>query len=546
MAAELEGGDGSVEGSDLPQTPTEAQKQSFRRNVEYTKNPYSGKRDIIDNMLTYVNKDLLMCKIFYFFFFGAFGSLFPLLAVYFKQLGMNPVQGGMLIGFRPFVEFCSAPLWGGFADKWKKGKQLLLFSLFSWVAFTLAIAFVKPPAHMCLDKNSTHTILTEPYIRPKRETQPYQHGYDELVTAINIDPYLFNLPIENVDISAQFREKRAGKGMTPLRIDHTKIGNKNKDEVEGLVRPPFSTIVYLEKEVQEVFLLLLLLVVIGEFFSAPAITLADSVTLTYLGDDIDNYGRQRMFGSLGWGLAMFFVGMALDHSTTFPDHPCGTQDTGEKNYIVCFAVFSVLMSCAFVAATQLRFDCKSTQVIPLAELKEKMKDKIKHTFTGKTRIDRERLVEDDSDDDYGYRNGGIQSGHGREDYKQGSAIEDANKQNKGSLHINVQSRGDVVSDVVNTSHGDPEEPFMSKWIAVLKMLASAKYLSVLFVSWFMGFGVGFIFTFLFWHLQDIGGSPTLFGVASVINHISELFAYFLSAKFIASVGKSLHKARIFL
>lgn len=37
-------------------------------------------------------------------------------------------------------------------------------------------------------------------------------------------------------------------------------------------------------------------------------------------------------------------------------------------------------------------------------------------------------------------------------------------------------------------------------------------------------------------LQDIGGSPTLFGVASVINHISEIFAYFFSFKLITQMG----------
>lgn len=30
-------------------------------------------------------------------------------------------------------------------------------------------------------------------------------------------------------------------------------------------------------------------------------------------------------------------------------------------------------------------------------------------------------------------------------------------------------------------------------------------------SRWMGCGVGLVFTFLFWHLQDLGGSPTLFG-----------------------------------
>lgn len=61
-----------------------------------------------------------------------------------------------------------------------------------------------------------------------------------------------------------------------------------------------------------------------------------------------------MFGSLGWGLAMFFVGIALDHSTAFPNHPCGPEKK-EKNYTICFATFSVLMGAALISATQINF-----------------------------------------------------------------------------------------------------------------------------------------------------------------------------------------------
>lgn len=36
--------------------------------------------------------------------------------------------------------------------------------------------------------------------------------------------------------------------------------------------------------------------------------------------------------------------------------------------------------------------------------------------------------------------------------------------------------------------------------------------------------------------QEVGGSPTLFGFASIINHISEIFAYFWSFKLIRELG----------
>lgn len=75
-----------------------------------------------------------------------------------------------------------------------------------------------------------------------------------------------------------------------------------------------------------------------------------------------------------------------------------------------------------------------------------------------------------------------------------------------------------------------------EWVTVLKQFKDLKCGSFLFVAWWMGFGIGLIFTFLFWHLQDYGGSPTLFGVASVINHISEIFAYFFSFRLITQIG----------
>jgi len=76
-----------------------------------------------------------------------------------------------------------------------------------------------------------------------------------------------------------------------------------------------------------------------------------------------------------------------------------------------------------------------------------------------------------------------------------------------------------------------------EWVGVLRHFkGNLNCLAFLFIAWLMGIGIGLIFTFLFWHLQDIGGSPTLFGLASVINHVSEIFAYFFSSQFITQLG----------
>ncbi|CAL1284494.1 unnamed protein product [Larinioides sclopetarius] len=509
--------------------------------------PRRPKSDIIDSLCTNFNQDLLISKTFYFFFFSAFGSLFPLLAVYFKQMGMNATQSGFLIGVRPFVEFLAAPFWGSMADRFRKGKIMLLFSLLSWIVFTLALAFIQPAASSCVMKNDTHHILSVPdksvYVREKRAAPvDYDPVYDEQELIDRASAYDeseenskdMNATYEDVinsmdefevgkwlmgirkrrerllkdDPRKPTKENGSGKpsdekkdpdfvvGKSPNSVDYT--FNYNQDEHVTYVSPRFSRIVYKEEDVREVFFLLILLIVLGEFFSAPAITLADSATISYLAENADNYGKQRMFGSLGWGLAMFFVGIALDHSTAFPDHPCGPHER-ERNYTICFATFSVLMGCALMAATQFKFDYESLDdPIPMKPV--------------------------------------IQNG--------------TEPPVKGTGLPSFLTEGTVMDDspIPPPPPKKTEEPApkstvfaqttrqLPEWLSVMRTFANLRYGAFLYVTWFMGFGIGLVFTFLFWHLQDLGGTSTLFGVASVINHISEIFAYFFSFKFIRQIG----------
>jgi len=205
--------------------------------------------------------------------------------------------------------------------------------------------------------------------------------------------------------------------------------------------------------------------VIGEFFSAPAITLADSAVLTLLGDDADSYGHQRMFGSLGWGLAMFFVGIALDHSTTFKDHPCGPEPR-ERNYTICYATYSFLMGAAFICATQINFKYE-----PQVEPQQTQPKEPQQTYedTLQSQLGQQLGIP-------GLTDGGAGNPH--------SGSQPQSPPNMGKTKIFAQTTREL-----------PE------WVTVLKQFKNLKCASFLFVAWYMGFGIGLIFTFLFWHLQ---------------------------------------------
>ncbi|RWS13364.1 major facilitator superfamily domain-containing protein 6-like protein [Dinothrombium tinctorium] len=474
--------------------------------------------DLVQEILT--DRDLLVSKAFYFFFYAAFGSLFPLMAVYFKQLGMNSVMAGFLIGIRPFIEFLSAPFWSSIANKFKKGKILLLASLLSWIIFTWSLSAVRPPAAACVVFNATHHILYPPYMEETDEnyevsiTERQRRSLDEsdnfIVETIEkrsldkirkMNPQIASQKKEfkyrsayQRKIDARYRHKAPPNhiiGKSPISIEYTL--NYNKDIHATYVSPPFSTVVYKWEEVQTVFFLLLLLVLLGEFFSAPAITLADQATLTYLKDNVDNYGRQRMFGSVGWGISMFFVGMALDNSTEFEWHPCGAHER-ERNYKTCFSVFVVLMALTLLVATRFQFE-----------------------------------YENDDIADSGIQMNPYDNVPGpRPIFNTAPPINPP-----PGLH---QDRKFEFLDRWKSAVFAQRTRELPEWVEVLRNFANLRYGAFLFVTWFMGAGIGLVFTFLFWHLQDLGGTPTLFGMASVVNHISEIIAYMYSLEFIRKVG----------
>lgn len=766
-------------GQNQEQAPESAFKRFLRLHVPLCGPLMNITSPLLDTLLKYVNRDLLVSKIFYFFFYSAFGSLFPLMGVYFKQQGMNPAQVGILTGVRPFIEIFSAPFWNNLAERFQKSKALLLFSLLSWIIFTYSLAHIRPPASACVAFNDTDYVLYTPYsdndlsnyninelessnqatdgvkkvdnqgneifmkempgekerilaseenendqgrrrrrkrqvsssamddepanyrareqidrptsssksryiysvdgslnngddegyqshleldvdlendfddspIRERRPDENYYRGggtksssedsnspdealaeYDQpdqrktllryrrfvvggdqgeadesegeaeaeepkvkparsrekedwaaeegeneeseqqeaggggggggaeneyensnnrkgsmirhngnrnqqtttmastTVTAINNNN---NNNIEETGSSTNVNKtKRIYKqrhktppthivGMSPITVQYAV--NYNKDKHSQFVTPMFSTIVYKLEDIKEVFFLLLLLISLGEFFSAPAITIADSITLAYLGENTDHYGRQRMFGSLSWAITLLIVGMALDNSTSIADHPCGPHQR-ERSYTVCFAIFSLLMACAFLTATQFRFDYPAQK----SSSSSSRNNGASQTMVTSTVDNNNNVVTTTA----------------------------APTSNVDDLYASTQPR-----NIFNTAPpvnapppgaGKEKFEFLDKWKSAMfaqrtrelpewvnvfrQFFRDPLNLTYLFITWFLGCGVGLVFTFLFWHLQDIGGTPTLFGICSVINHISEILAYFFSSNFIKRFG----------
>lgn len=439
--------------------------------------------DFCERMCLRINSKLLVSKVFYFFFYAAYGSLHPLLAIYYKQLGLSASRSGLLVGIRYFIEFCSAPFWGVVADRFRKGKAVLLFSVLCWLLFNCGIGFVKPAEMKCEEEGVAPPTMAPTTTLPHGNvTQPsnstnHTRGRRSFLNLPGLhellDSYLIKLsrPERSADANATSAPHQLTNDTTRLLPNTTTAAATSSP---APTKPKQYQISYDRDQVENIFLLILLVVIVGEFFSAPAITIVDTVTLQYLGKARDRYGLQRMWGSLGWGLAMLLVGIWIDHThlkVTIDGIGCAIPDVRLHNYQLAFIVFGVLMGVAFIVATQFYFDkgVSYRQELPEGVVAE---------------VDPSRALPEPNSSD-------------------------------------------------PTPAGPPEEFHYSD---LIRLLCSVRYSSVLFVAWFMGFGYGYVFTFLYWHLEDLKGTPTLFGVCSVLSHISELAAYFTSHKLIELVG----------
>ena len=243
-----------------------------------------------------MKNEMTVAKTFYFCFFGAFGSLFPLFSVFFKGIAMDAFQTGFLVGIRPIIEYLATPFWHGISDRFQAGKVLLLLSVACWILFTVPIYYIHPPVVSCKFWNGSQYQIMEPeYMRQDDESFLVKRSVPDMLFSEN--DRFSNIYIDDSDpvvMSSLSRVKRDDAqqykwapgyvvGSSPYAI-YFNDSHKDYDKRSVWLSPSFSNEVFEKSGVEKVFFLLLLVVIIGEFFASPAIALADSAIITSLGE----------------------------------------------------------------------------------------------------------------------------------------------------------------------------------------------------------------------------------------------------------------------
>lgn len=264
-----------------------------------------------------INQNLLVYKVFYFFYFAALGSLVPYLSLYFKHSLLLPAHFvGIILAVKPLCLFVSAPILGTIADKYNKVRTVLLIALFSYIVMNLLVAVVPPVSIDCLSEVHQKLNISHP-----NDTVRHLHGI--------------------------------------TRENHIEVGNITSFGNTEMWQEAWLFDLYTEmdpkiyKNAKVVFLVILIITTVGELLGATSNTLADVATFQNLDNRPQYYGEQRLWGEVGWGVSAFITG-------------CVVQGQYKKQVDICpedvfdiyrpfFYVNAILMAVALFVSTRFNF-----------------------------------------------------------------------------------------------------------------------------------------------------------------------------------------------
>ena len=366
-----------------------------------------------------VNRNLVFCKLFYFYYSSAMGSLWPYLPLYYRQLFLSPRQVGAIVASRNFVQLLFVPLWCVLAEKYRCHKSFILLALFFWFLSTVGILFIpKDQPKACLSMNNIsnkQSIITKTgnwfdfsALRDQRVFVLKRQVQVEEEEEVSEDYFSRSIILNSSsDMATVYAEYDPEKHLT---------------------------------DTSHVFILLLLVTIVGVSLASPAQVLADIYTFKKLKEHGQSFAQQVLWAAVGSSMFTFAIGTFVSFTSSL--NQC--TKTSDINYSPCFYAFGFFMLMAFIVATQFH----TTSVI----------DKV-----------------------------------------------------------------------------DLDETIATFWQSV-KTINDVHLASLVVVTFFCGFGNGFISTFLFWHLREMGGLQILLAFVSLINSIAEVIFYVIAERLMGYVG----------
>ncbi|CAO1413035.1 unnamed protein product [Diamesa serratosioi] len=255
-----------------------------------------------------VNKDLLPVKAHYFFFMSAMGPILPQINVVGRELGISPSVMGYLMSILPIIYVLAKPFVGFLADYFSNARKFIFMSIISLMAVSFAgyifLPFQSHPSTFDLSLSSDNIQNC------KNLTMFHSTECIKLVPVechLNDSTNNLKLNLTNINLVQVHNESYLchSLNMTIYLNDVQQTIQCDRSEIETETPYCFYK--------SWVFWLFVTLTYLGTIGFNVGNCISDAICFDVLGEDQQmKYGRQRVFGTIGFGLTALVAGYAVD------------------------------------------------------------------------------------------------------------------------------------------------------------------------------------------------------------------------------------------
>ncbi|XP_043481994.1 major facilitator superfamily domain-containing protein 6 isoform X1 [Leptopilina heterotoma] len=325
-------------------------------------------------MIENINRDLVPIKAHYFLYNAATGCIVPFLPTLAKQLGFSGILVGTVYTILPISGLIAKPLFGSLADKYKLHKSFFLFfQAFLTISF-FTMHFIPEVVtsadtrlkcdnseaflELCPEKLFSQDVLNNVISSNKSEgdcqisCQSLSIINDTVCThwhLCNPDgiPFNFtahydiyhNLPLKhcvNVKVEkAIFSDGQSTRRLCESRVSTPcRISCSKHPPMDNLIRQTKNSTSFSQTSTYQ-FNLFLWASITSWIGMAVVVSLGDAICFNLLGEDKrKEYGKQKMWGSIGFGIFGISAGYLVD---------VFSRDETNKDYTCIFYIMLVAM-----------------------------------------------------------------------------------------------------------------------------------------------------------------------------------------------------------
>ena len=243
-----------------------------------------------------ISKEMVPCKLMFFFFNGAFGALTPFTSLFYVSSGLTVSSMGLSNGIGNASAMLAGPLWGALIDSSKHRKLIaaILFILITalemskpWIFLAVADIRTNNTCHNTTNRSISDDIIT--LQKGMRFKSVNQYSPD-----VSNDAYKIPRVSDSDDSSG------ANISGTMSKSDFNELHkNNSKCKVHTRVANPSS-----------VFHVVLISGIVTSITFSGFVTYLEGVVVNvvYSRNTEMSYGQQKVFAPVGWAVGTFVAG----------------------------------------------------------------------------------------------------------------------------------------------------------------------------------------------------------------------------------------------